>query len=218
MNVLLIDTSTSYCTATLAVDDYFFNNVQYLPMQHNNFLLDIVNSLIVKSGIDKHNIDLLAYGIGPGSFTGIRLSASLIYAIALVINKPVLGFSSMHAIATSVRNKLLFISSTPITIILHAMRGYAYLGQYRTNTFSNNLVLVFEKCVSVKYLLEFLINYDCGILVGNSIENVNIDFDVINFYPDVKDLFFDIKKQYYDIIKKENCKFDCVFPIYHSYV
>ena len=98
MNILLLDSSTNYCSVSLKSNDNFFSETKYLPRKHNEYILYMIDSVISKAKITKTNIHLLGYGTGPGSFTGVRLSATLMHGMSFILRKPVLGFSSMSRI------------------------------------------------------------------------------------------------------------------------
>lgn len=213
MNILLIDTSTCYCSAALAVGNDCISTVRYLPRKHNKFIINIINDLFIKAGIEKNDVDLLAYGVGPGSFTGIRLAASVMHAISLVTNKHVFGFSSLQAIAMFVY-KTIFKSSL-ITVVLRAQSKYIYIGQY---TFDNYCLskIVFEKHLSIKHLKNFLMSTKYGILVGNIIEDINISFDVTKFYPDSKNMVPEVRNNYYNTLKKKKVITNAMPKYLHS--
>ena len=111
MNILVIDTSTNYCSIAVKANSKIITKTKYIPRQHNEYLIDMIDLIINNSGITKYQLDLLAYGVGPGSFTGVRLSSALMQAISFTIAKPVLGFSSMYAMERTDTNRLGWLSS-----------------------------------------------------------------------------------------------------------
>ena len=210
MNILAIDTSTHYCSISVKVNNNTFTEKQYIPFKHNENLIDLVNRTIIESGIKKNELDLLAYGIGPGSFTGIRLSATLMHAISFVISKPIIGFSSMLAIANSIYKKL---SSPLITIILHAGINEAYFGQYQYNSSNLSLVILTEECIKIEKLPQYFKNNSYGIIVGDLIKNLDIPVTIHDYIPDSQYMFTYIEKEY-QILKNTGKKIKNAMPIY----
>ena len=193
MNILAIDTSTNYCSVAVKANGNIVSETKCIPQQHNRYLLSIVDKVITNSKLNKYNIDLLAYGVGPGSFTGVRLSASLIKAMAFVIAKPILGFSSMYAIAKNIHQKL---ASPLITIVLDAKIGDFYLGQFKFDFRASRLITTIEKCVSTSFLFKYLKTYPCGLIAGDPIKRLGISFDIIDCCPESQYMFSHIEKSY----------------------
>ena len=210
MNILAIDTSTSYCSIAVKASDRIITQTKYIPRQHNQYLLDMVNTTIIEAGITKHKLDLLAYGIGPGSFVGVRLSAALMQAISFVITKPVLGFSSMYAIAMAIYQKL---TSPLITVILDARVGEAYLGQYRFDGKTLRLITITEQCISIETLSRFLNTNECGVIAGTPPKNLNISVDIADYYPDSQYMFTEIQRQYQGL-KTQGKEIQNAMPVY----
>jgi tRNA threonylcarbamoyladenosine biosynthesis protein TsaB len=69
------------------------------PRQHNRLILPMVDALMRSHGVDKHSLDVVAFGRGPGSFTGVRIAASIAQGISLGISVPVVPVSSLAALA-----------------------------------------------------------------------------------------------------------------------
>lgn len=118
MKFLVLDTSTSYCSVALSVDGQVYDDTRHIPRQHNKFLLQMISDLFDKAGVDKKSLDFIAYGVGPGSFVGVRLAASVAQAFAVSCDIPVIGFSSMFVIAKS--NP---INTSNVAVVLDAKNG-----------------------------------------------------------------------------------------------
>ena len=201
MKFLILDTSTSYCSVTLVVDGNIYADTRYIPRQHNKFLLEIISELFIKSKCDKKSLDFISYGVGPGSFVGVRLAASVVQAFALSLDIPIVGFSSMFAIAKSTPTK-----SNKIATILDARMGDVYLGLYDTDintTISENVYKLDE------YSDDLISGYE---LVGESI--VAIDIKIENdFKVDVSDLVEYVLCEY-DRQKQHNLLTHETYPVY----
>ena len=210
MNILAIDTSTNYCSIAVKANGNIITETKHIPRQHNEYLLDMVDATITEARITKHQLDLLAYGVGPGSFTGVRLSAALMQAISFVIAKPVLGFSSMYAIAKNIHQK----SASPlITIILDARVGDAYLGQYQFDCNTSTLTAITEECIAIKALSKYLSEHPYGLIAGDPIKNLGIPVEITDYCPDSQYLFTNIQ-QHYQALKAKGEKIQNAMPLY----
>jgi tRNA threonylcarbamoyladenosine biosynthesis protein TsaB len=148
-------------------------------------LLEIISELFIKSKCDKKSLDFVSYGIGPGSFVGVRLAASVVQAFALSLDIPIVGFSSMFAIAKSTPAK-----SNKVATVLDARMGDVYLGLYDTNsneTISENVYKLDE------YTDDLIFGYE---LVGESIPALDINIE--------KDLKIDVS----DLVEYVLCEYE----------
>lgn len=98
MNILAIETSTKACSAALWRDGEIFELFELAPQKHANRILTMVEEVLKSAGIAKDEVDILAFGEGPGAFTGIRIAAGVIQGLALGLQKPVVAVSSLEAL------------------------------------------------------------------------------------------------------------------------
>jgi tRNA threonylcarbamoyladenosine biosynthesis protein TsaB len=98
MNILAIETSTKACSAALWKDGEIFERFELAPQKHANLILPMVDEVLKKADVTKPEIDVLAFGEGPGAFTGIRIAAGVIQGLALGLQKPVVAVSSLEAL------------------------------------------------------------------------------------------------------------------------
>lgn len=100
MNILAIDTAATSCSAMLRkTDGTGFFRAESATQHHSRHILGLVNELILASGLSLEDMDLLVWNAGPGSFTGLRIGASVIQALAYSLNIPVLSLSSLEVMA-----------------------------------------------------------------------------------------------------------------------
>ena len=100
-SILAIETSTAACSVALLHQGQSFSRFEIVPQKHAHHLLEMVDGVMTEAGIQGEELDLLAYGEGPGAFTGVRVSAGVIQGLALGWDKPVVGISSLEAMAES---------------------------------------------------------------------------------------------------------------------
>lgn len=97
--VLAIETSTANCAVSIVGDGVLYSQAELAPQQHAQLMLPMVQQALLKTGLEPHQIDALAFGEGPGAFTGLRIAAGLVQGLALGWNKPVFAVSTLSALA-----------------------------------------------------------------------------------------------------------------------
>lgn len=99
MKLLAIDTSENGCTAALHIDGEVLERFELAPRKHTDLIIPMIDELMSDSGLSVVQLDALAYGRGPGSFTGIRVGAGVIQGIAIAADLPVVAVSTLRALA-----------------------------------------------------------------------------------------------------------------------
>ncbi len=97
-----------------------------LGRHHAEVLLPALDRLFIVTGFTPERLDLLACTVGPGSFTGLRIGVSTIKGLALATGKPIVGVSTLEALAMNA-----LPSSHLICPMLDAQRNQVYAGLYR---------------------------------------------------------------------------------------
>ncbi|MBN2790074.1 MAG: tRNA (adenosine(37)-N6)-threonylcarbamoyltransferase complex dimerization subunit type 1 TsaB [Candidatus Delongbacteria bacterium] len=100
MYILAVDTSTEYCSVALLRNDELLQEINdKTPYSHNKKLFKNIDTILSSNCIKITDIDLLAVGSGPGSFTGLRVGMSALKGIALAVNIKLLPVRSIDAVA-----------------------------------------------------------------------------------------------------------------------
>lgn len=104
MKILAIDTSSEACSVALLYRHpkkgrQVLSRHEIAPKQHTSILLPIIHEILHKAGVTLAGLDAVAFGCGPGSFTGIRIAASVAQGIAYANDLPVIPISSLAATA-----------------------------------------------------------------------------------------------------------------------
>ena len=104
-NILAIDTSTDTCSVSLGKDEKIFNFHQNLPRQHTENLLKVIKDLLDEANLNYDDLNTVAVGIGPGSYTGIRLSCSVAQGISFSQNIKGVVLSSLELLSLELNIK-----------------------------------------------------------------------------------------------------------------
>jgi len=128
VNILAFDTSTAACSAALYLGTgASFSAHEICPMQHTSVILPMIQSLLAAGGISLDQLDAIAFGCGPGSFTGIRIAASLAQGLAFARSLPVIPVSSL---AASAQTAYMQQGYQRILVAVDARMDQVYWGAY----------------------------------------------------------------------------------------
>ncbi|WP_019591623.1 tRNA (adenosine(37)-N6)-threonylcarbamoyltransferase complex dimerization subunit type 1 TsaB [Thioalkalivibrio sp. ALE20] len=99
MRLIAIDTATERCSAALWVDGELYSLSERAPQRHGDLILGQVETLLAEAGIDRHSLDAVAVGRGPGAFTGVRLGLGVAQGLAFALDCSVVPVSSLQVLA-----------------------------------------------------------------------------------------------------------------------
>jgi len=128
VRILAIETSGAACSAALYVDGDILQRYALAPRQHAALILPMIESLLVEAGLGVAQLDALAFGRGPGSFTGVRIAASVVQGIAFAAELPVLPVSTLAALALGAMRES---GEAQVLAALDARKHEIYWGAYR---------------------------------------------------------------------------------------
>ncbi|WP_440873928.1 tRNA (adenosine(37)-N6)-threonylcarbamoyltransferase complex dimerization subunit type 1 TsaB [Thalassotalea sp. PLHSN55] len=105
MNYLAIDASTEACSVALTYQGNVFHRFELCPQSHSIVLLPMVDEVLKEANCQLAELDGLIYGQGPGSFTGVRIGIGVAQGLAFAANLPVVGVSTLQAMAQQAYRK-----------------------------------------------------------------------------------------------------------------
>lgn len=97
--ILAVDTSTPACSAALLINHEVQERYEVKPQQHTRLILPMIDELLAEANINLRQLDAIAFGCGPGSFTGLRIGAGVVQGMAFAADLPVIPISTLTALA-----------------------------------------------------------------------------------------------------------------------
>lgn len=124
MKLLVIDTSTEWCSAALWLDGRILARRVLAGQRHSSLLLPMVDELLRESDLSLRQLDGIGYGAGPGSFTGLRIACAVTQGLAFGADLPVTGVSTLESIAQQ-------IGTEQVLTVLDARMAEVYWAAYQ---------------------------------------------------------------------------------------
>ncbi len=128
MKLLAVETATEACSCALFIDGEIKEKFILAPREHTKLILPMIDSLLAEASLDLSNLDAVAFGRGPGSFTGIRIATGIIHGIAFGADLPVVPVSTLAAIAQDCFDRT---ATDYVFTAMDARMGEIYWAEYR---------------------------------------------------------------------------------------
>ncbi|MBM7454619.1 tRNA threonylcarbamoyladenosine biosynthesis protein TsaB [Oceanisphaera litoralis] len=126
--ILAIDTATEACSAALWQNGELLSRYQVAPRGHTDLILPMVAELLAEGELTLNQLDGLAFGRGPGSFTGVRITLGVAQGLAYGADLPLLGVSNLQALAQGAHRAC---GGERVLTAIDARMGEIYVGAYR---------------------------------------------------------------------------------------
>lgn len=127
MKLLALDTSGDACSAALLVDGVVHQLLEIAPRRHGELILSMIDGLMDDAGLAPAQLDAVAFGCGPGSFTGVRIAVSVAQGIAFGAGLRTVPVSTLGALAVGEQRRS---GRGRILAALDARMGEVYWGAY----------------------------------------------------------------------------------------
>lgn len=126
--ILAVDTATEACSVALLCDGEIISRFAISPREHTQKVLPMVEEVLLQAGITLHQLDALAFGRGPGSFTGVRIGVGIAQGLALGANLPMIGISSLMTLAEGAYR---ISGQSKVLTAIDARMSEVYCAQYQ---------------------------------------------------------------------------------------
>lgn len=182
--ILAIDTATSACSVALSYDGTIHQQFEVGSNIHSTVLLSMVDSVFEQASLSVKQLDAVAVGQGPGSFTGLRIGVGVGQGIAYGAACPMIGVSSLQALAHAMASQ-----NTSVTVLagIDARMGEIYWAEFAAS--KADTVMVGEMQVSSPE--DVLCSQKHFFLVGNAwdVYSEQLNNDIASRVPDMHESF-----------------------------
>jgi tRNA threonylcarbamoyladenosine biosynthesis protein TsaB len=217
MNILAIDTSTKYLCLVIAKDDKIAAGMRRpFARELSGKIMPSIDAALKQSKLSLKAIDYFGIGLGPGSFTGLRVGLAVIKGLIFPFRKPIIGVGSLDLLARAVSNH-----SGLVCPIVDAKRSLVYAAIYKMKDRHPRRKSRYL-LVSVEKLLSSLKGKGEVIFLGNGLDlyadeikkklgSLCIFADQSLWYPRQENLYLSVKEK---IKNKEFSELHKIVPIY----
>src|SRR5450830_441083 len=126
--ILAIETSTELASAALLYEGGLISRESLGVQTHSETILPMVQQLLAEAGIALSRCDAIAFGVGPGSFTGVRTACGVVQGLAFGADLPVAPVVTLEAMAQACLEQ---VRASEVLAVLDARMGEVYWAQYR---------------------------------------------------------------------------------------
>lgn len=137
--LLAIETATDACSVALLLQGQVSERYALAPRQHSQLVFDMLGELLRPGNLARQGIDVVAYGAGPGSFTGLRIAASTAQGLAFSSNLPAVAVSTLAVLAQGALRQGVVSAEDTVLCLLDARINEIYAAVY---TFQDALAVL----------------------------------------------------------------------------
>ena len=194
-NILAIETSSDACSLALSKGKEIVSFHELMPQQHTEKLLGLLQQLMDDLKATYQDLDVIAAGCGPGSFTGTRLACSVAQGLAYSLGISTIPVSSLQVIAQGINREF---HSSEVNVLVNAHMGQVYLGNF---VFTEEaLRSASEKVLKVEEF-SYLDLSPTSVFVGDGCELITKQLEelgatIYTRYPNAQDLLSEAQKKF----------------------
>ena len=130
MNILAIETATDACSCALETPGTIAARHAVEPRRHTELLLPMVHSVLEQAGVGLGDLDAIAFGRGPGSFTGLRIACAVAQGLGFGAGCPLVAVSTLQVVAAGVHRSR---GARRVLVAHDARMGEVYWGGFEWN-------------------------------------------------------------------------------------
>ena len=139
MKILAFDTSTAKCSVAASNGARVSARNKICHREHNRVLFELINEVLAETHLALKDLDAIAYGRGPGTFIGVRITVATAQAFGYACAVPLIGLSGLAVLAQQAYEA----HATPrVLALLDARKGEVYYGDYQCD--ANGVTMVHE--------------------------------------------------------------------------
>ena len=194
-NILAIETSSDACSLALSKGKEIVSFHELMPQQHTEKLLGLLQQLMDDLKATYQDLDVIAAGCGPGSFTGTRLACSVAQGLAYSLGISTIPVSSLQVIAQGINREF---HSSEVNVLVNAHMGQVYLGNFVFT--EEELKSASEKVLKVKEFSDLDLS-PTSVFVGDGCELITKQLEelgatIYTRYPNAQDLLSEAQKKF----------------------
>jgi len=126
--LLALDTATEACSVALLHEGRVLSHYEVIPRLHAQRLLPMIQELLAEAGVALSALDAIAFGRGPGAFTGVRIAVGVVQGLAFALERPVLPISNLAVLAQRAQREY---GASQVAAAIDARMDEVYWGCYR---------------------------------------------------------------------------------------
>jgi tRNA threonylcarbamoyladenosine biosynthesis protein TsaB len=216
MKILAVDTATTSCSVAIVDKTSLLSEFTIDREEtHSKHLMDMIKTVLRMSDLNFSDLDGFAVIRGPGSFTGLRIGISTIKGLAVASEKPVVGVSSLEALALQAS-----YSCDLICPILDARKGEVYFSRYRF--LNGHLKKQIKECVAPPDKAIDNLNESCLFVGKGALLYKEMILEkmgkLASFAPMIQNTIRASTLAYLSMVKFENNDIDDVDKIFPYYI
>jgi len=191
MKILSIDTTADVCSIALSVENSSFVFHEERPREHAKILLPEIEKLFVEAGISAQDLELIVFGRGPGSFTGVRIATGVAQGLALASGCKLIPISTLQSLAWRAAKD----GHKDIWVSLDARMSEVYFARYQVNADGVPKCIVDECVLPPKNIEE--VPGSKSFFIGNgwltpydkpeNIDSLKLETQVVQLLPNALD-------------------------------
>lgn len=145
-NILVFDASSAWCSVALSADGALYCGAEMQPRKHAQLIMPMIEDLCQQANLKPNELDGIAFGKGPGSFTGLRIAISVAQGLSLATGALLYGISSLEALAWQSMKQLSNqqASNSQVLTIMNAHMGEVFYAAYQ-NTEQGLLAVIDDR-------------------------------------------------------------------------
>lgn len=125
--ILALDTATEACSAAVLDGERLIARSRIAPREHAQLILTMVREVLDEANLALSELDAIAFGRGPGGFTGVRIATGVVQGLAFGAGKPVIPVSTLRALAQGAARDA---GASAVIAAIDARMGEVYVGNF----------------------------------------------------------------------------------------